>query len=197
MEEESQRYFPNQFAQLQRFYLQFWGEFADNFQRALDPAATTAGRYGAFEQWLSALAEPPTLGATGDSSAAGSRWDESSGAELARLLGQAYVLWMNSGLRYTRRLLETHGRNWSSLMERCSATASGSVDPAQARQLLMEGVQAYFREISDIAYQEARLLQTELEKLQMEARWFSEAASGSGSGSGKQGAARRHVKAKD
>jgi hypothetical protein len=86
-------------------------------------------------------------------------------AGVASLVAQAYLAAAVSGFRYWRRVAQTYGAHQSSILQSFLAGGAGSSVPDEERRALIEEVRAYLREVGDVSLQEARILQSELEKL--------------------------------
>jgi hypothetical protein len=86
-------------------------------------------------------------------------------AGVASLVAQAYLAAAVSGFRYWRRVAQTYGAHQSGILQ--SFLAGGGVS-GDERRALIEEIRAYLREVGDVSLQEARILQSELEKLSVE-----------------------------
>jgi hypothetical protein len=118
---------------------------------ASDPGMTRAA--AAFAP----LIEPfrPTGGAATDISMA------QDGVDIAGFLGQTWTVAASSGLRYLARRAQMSGEHQAGLLQ---ALMSGGLSEDERRAMIDE-LRGYVRDLGDVSLQEARLLQSELERL--------------------------------
>jgi len=94
------------------------------------------------------------------------RWQPAGQAlDAAGVLSQAYLIAAASGLRYWRRLAESYDAHQSAALRSLPALAADAGLSEQERRVLVDEFRAYLREMGDIASQEARLFQAQLERL--------------------------------
>ena len=89
-------------------------------------------------------------------------------ADMASLVAQSYLIAMVSGLRYWRRVAETFRTHESAIVQSLMARAAVPRTSDQERRALIDEIRAYLREVGDISVQEARIVQTDLDKLAAE-----------------------------
>jgi hypothetical protein len=87
--------------------------------------------------------------------------DPARDTQLASLIGQTLMIGATSTLRYWRDLIRIYGKHQPALMQ--GLAQSSAAEPEDL--LLVDALRACLREIGDIAVQEARRLQTELEQI--------------------------------
>jgi hypothetical protein len=95
--------------------------------------------------------------------------DAGKSTEIASLVAQAYVVAALGGLRYWRKLGQTYGAHQAGILRSLSASATNPNRSEEERRALIDELRAYLREVGDVSLQEARLFQSELEKLAAEA----------------------------
>ncbi len=89
-------------------------------------------------------------------------------ADLASLVAQTYLIAVVSGLRYWRRVAETYRTHESAIARSLVARAAvPNMSDGELRALIDE-IRAYLREVGDVSFQEARIVQTDLDKLAAE-----------------------------
>jgi uncharacterized membrane protein len=101
--------------------------------------------------------------ASGDPAAA--TGDLGKQAEMVSLVAQSYVIAATSGLRYLSRVAQTCGAHQTGILSSFMGPAAGRQFSEQDRRALAENIRACLREVGDVAQQEARILQAELEKV--------------------------------
>jgi len=89
-------------------------------------------------------------------------------ADMAPLLAQTYLIAMVSGLRYWRRVAETYRTHESAIVRSLMARAAAPSTSDGERRALIDEIRAYLREVGDVSLQEARIVQTNLDKLAAE-----------------------------
>jgi hypothetical protein len=89
-------------------------------------------------------------------------------ADMASVVAQAYLIAMVSGLRYWRRVAETYRTHESAIVRSLMARAAVPSRSDAERRALIDEIRAYLREVGDISVQEARIVQTDLDKLAAE-----------------------------
>jgi len=89
---------------------------------------------------------------------------EQEGVEIASFLGQTWMVAASSGLRYLARLAQLYGERQAGLWP---ALMSGGLSRDE-RRVMIDELRAYVRDLGDVSLQEARLLQSELERLSHE-----------------------------
>jgi hypothetical protein len=82
-------------------------------------------------------------------------------SDIASFLGQTWMVAASSGFRYWRRLAEMYGEHQAGLLQ---ALTSGGLSEDERRAMIDE-LRAYVRDLGDVSLQEARVLQSELERL--------------------------------
>jgi hypothetical protein len=91
--------------------------------------------------------------------------EPSKAAEMASFMAQLYLVAAAGGLRYWRKLLQTHSAHQVAIL-RSLAAAEGDAKPSGKHDgVLADEIRAYLREIGEVSLQEARSFQVELEKL--------------------------------
>lgn len=115
--------------------------------------------------------------------------DAGKAADMASLLAQAYLVATASGMRYWRRVAETYGAHQSAVLRSLLARVADRHTSDGERRALIDEIRAYLREVGDVSLQEARIFQSELDKL------GAEVATAAGNG-GESSAHRRRWKAK-
>lgn len=131
----------------------------------------TASFQRLFEDWLS-MAQmwgsqvPP---ATPGGDAARQAMQAGGGfLPLIALFGQAYMQCLSSGLRYGGRLTETMSRRQSEVLARMQAiNPSSPAEQGAALRALADDARGFLREVSELSFQEAKLLQDELARTDM------------------------------
>lgn len=86
-------------------------------------------------------------------------------AEMVSLIAQSYLIVASSGLRYLSRVAQTYGAHQTGIMSSFVRAGAGKQFSEDDRRALTENIRAYLREMGDVAQQEARILQVELEKV--------------------------------
>jgi hypothetical protein len=100
-------------------------------------------------------------------------------AEMAPFMSQFYLVAAAGGLRYWRKLLQTHSAHQAAIL-RSSAAAERDAKPSDKHdRVLADEIRAFLREIGEVSLQEARAFQVELEKLSAEMASGEEAAENS------------------
>jgi hypothetical protein len=96
---------------------------------------------------------PPQAGVVGD-------------ANISSLMARALMVGVASTLRYWRSLAGVYSRHQEILVQAAArrTMAQSPISPAEDR-LLVDNLQAFFREIGEVAMQEARRLEKELEQI--------------------------------
>jgi hypothetical protein len=142
---------------------------------AVENTLAQGGVGGMAEQWApfldpilraaSAFRELTEAGVStlGGEAAAPDRAPKAAG--VASLVAQAYLAAAVSGFRYWRRVAQTYGAHQSSILQSLLAGGAGAGLSDDERRALVEEIRAYLREVGDVSLQEARILQSELEKL--------------------------------
>jgi hypothetical protein len=82
-------------------------------------------------------------------------------ADIASFLGQTWMVAASSGLRYWSRLAEMYGEHQAGLLQ---ALMSNGLSEDERRAMIDE-LRAYVRDLGEVSLQEARVLQSELERL--------------------------------
>lgn len=108
-----------------------------------------------------AAAFAPLLEPLRRAGAAGDATMAQDAADVVGFLGQTWMVAAASSFRYWRRLAETYGERQASIMR---ALAAGGLSENERRTIIDE-LRSYVRELGDVSLQEARLLQSELERL--------------------------------
>lgn len=83
------------------------------------------------------------------------------GVDLAGFLGQTWMVAASSGLRYWARLAQTYGEHQAGLLRALMSTGRSEDE----RRAMIDELRAYMRDLGDVSLQEARVLQSELERL--------------------------------
>jgi hypothetical protein len=91
--------------------------------------------------------------------------DAGKQTEMVSLVAQSYLIAATSGLRYLSRVAQTYGAHQTGILSSLLGSAAGRQFSEEDRCALTENIRAYLREMGDIAQQEARILQVELEKV--------------------------------
>ena len=189
--------FDDWLAEWQRLYGQFWSGLGQQAQTTSESDAYTVpdpARWSAYtSEMLRIMSESYARGlgaATQTPGATSPLSDSPDNPQLVNLLSQATLLWMNAGTRYTARLGEVYGRYWSAYSERLSRVSSGLSNAEEEQRVMLDASRAFLRELVELTYQEARLLQAEIDRLDGLTR--REAAPAN-----KSGHARRLVRAVD
>lgn len=94
-------------------------------------------------------------------SAAADMTTAQSGVDIAGFLGQTWMTATTSGVRYWARLAQMHGEHQPRLLQ---ALLMGERSEYEHRAMIDE-LRAYVRDLGDLASQEARMLQSELDRL--------------------------------
>ena len=100
--------------------------------------------------------------------ARGVGYDASGAAGVASIAAQAYLVAATSGFRYLRRVAQIYGMHQSSVLQSLLGKLDGSNVSDEERRDLIEEIRTYLREVGDVSLQEARIFQSELEKLAAE-----------------------------
>jgi hypothetical protein len=127
----------------------------ERFAPFLDPMQR-ARFHDAAEAGVGANEDMPPGGATGKA------------ADLASLVAQTYLIAVVSGLRYWRRVAETYRTHESAIARSLMARAAVPSMSDGERRALIDEIRAYLREVGDVSFQEARIVQTDLDKLAAE-----------------------------
>ena len=159
---------------------------ADESKPGRDPGTERVERSAEFggsalEQLLNLMVGPSAsvvwaAAETGDqaeaqSSPEGSAGDRRSGphasGEIGAYLAQAYLMMAVRGVHYWWRLAQIHARHQSDILASLTANAAaeGSGPSEQQHRMLIDRIRAYLREIGDVSVQEARVLESELDRL--------------------------------
>jgi hypothetical protein len=99
-------------------------------------------------------------------------------SDVAALAIRAEVAATVSGLRYWSKLAQIYGTHQVNIARSLSASVSDPTRADKERLVLIDEVRAYLREVGDLSVQEARALQSELEKLAAEAAAAASGAEG-------------------
>ena len=83
------------------------------------------------------------------------------GVDIAGFVGQTWMVAASSGLRYLARLAQMYGERQAGLWR---ALMSGGLS-LDERRVMIDELRAYVRDLGEVSLQEARLLQSELERL--------------------------------
>jgi hypothetical protein len=83
------------------------------------------------------------------------------GVDIAGFLGQTWMVATTSGLRYWGRLAQMYGEHQAGVLR---ALMSGGLSEDE-RRVMIDELRAYVRDLGDVSLQEARALQSELERL--------------------------------
>jgi hypothetical protein len=86
-------------------------------------------------------------------------------AEIVSLIAQSYLIAATSGLRYLSRVGQTYAVHQTDILSSLLGSTAGRQASEEDRRALTENIREYLRELGDIAQQEARILQVELEKV--------------------------------
>jgi hypothetical protein len=115
---------------------------------------------------MSAVENVLSQGNEGIASVAGTaEGDAGKQAEMLSLVAQSYVVAASSGLRYLSRVAQTYGAHQAAILSSLVGSGAGRQFSNEDRRDLTENIRTYLREMGDIAQQEARILQAELEKV--------------------------------
>jgi hypothetical protein len=138
----------------------------DGAKSPVDPLQVFASTIQhSFLTGLAALESTISRGLQETDTSQGSTEQAVRDGDLAGLAARAYLVAAASGLRFWSRLARSYGDYQSSALPSVLAQVTGtSVSEAQRRGLA-EDFRKYLREVSDLSVQEARLLQSEFEKL--------------------------------
>jgi len=86
-------------------------------------------------------------------------------AEMVSFMAQLYLVAAAGGLRYWRKLLQTHSAHQAAIL-RSLAAAEGDAKPFHEHdRVLADEIRAYLHEIGEVSLQEARAFQVALEKV--------------------------------
>jgi hypothetical protein len=131
---------------------------AERFAPFLDKQRADSTFHDLSEAGVGAFAneDMPQGGATGKT------------ADMASLVAQSYLIAMVSGLRYLRRVAETYRTHESAIVRSLMARAAVPSTSDGERRALIDEIRAYLREVGDVSLQEARIVQTDLDKLAAE-----------------------------
>jgi hypothetical protein len=94
--------------------------------------------------------------------------------ELMTFMGQAYLAWLSSGLRYWGRLSDIYGDYQQAMGQSLLEIQNDPASREQERRVLLDHARAYLREMASLPFQESRLLQAKLEKVARDMRWTDE-----------------------
>lgn len=83
------------------------------------------------------------------------------GVEIIGFLGQTWMVAATSGLRYWGRLAHMYGEFQAVLLQALMSDRLSEDD----RRAMIDELRAYVRDLGDVSFQEARVLQSELERL--------------------------------
>jgi hypothetical protein len=87
-------------------------------------------------------------------------------ADLSSQIPRALLVGMTSTLRYWRGLADVYGRHQGSLIEAAARRTMAPSPIAETEdRMLVDELRAFFREIGEVATQEARRLESELEQI--------------------------------
>lgn len=197
VEERGGAPFNDWLAEWQRLYGEYWSELGQQAHATTEsdaPRASDPARWSNFtSEMLRIMSETYARGLHAATQSPGTT-SPSAGLpdnpQLVNLLSQATLLWMNAGTRYSARLGEVYGRYWSAYSERLSRVSSGMSNAEEEQRVMLDAARAFLRELVELTYQEARLLQLEIERLDGQTR--REAAPAN-----KSGRAHRFVRAID
>jgi hypothetical protein len=135
---------------------------------AADPFGTLAAALrDSWAMGMTAVEKVLTLGAEGVGSGdlgivSG---DAGKQGEMLSLIAQSYLVGVSSGFRYMSRLAQTYAAHQTGILSSLMSPEAGRQFSEEDRRALTENIRAYLREMGDIAQQEARILQVELEKV--------------------------------
>jgi len=116
------------------------------------------------EPFLQMMSAAAGSGSIGSGQTGGRRPIPPEMAALIQLVAQAHMQLMTSGFRYANNVSEFYRDKYSSLIEQITAGAQGQRDI----RFLIDEARTYLREIADLTSQEARLLQVELERIELQ-----------------------------
>jgi hypothetical protein len=91
--------------------------------------------------------------------------DAGKQTEMMSLIAQSYLVAASSGLRYLSRVAQTCAAHQTGILSSLVGSRAGGQVSEEDRRALTENIRAYLREMGDVAQQEARILQVELEKV--------------------------------
>jgi hypothetical protein len=133
---------------------------------AADPLTTSIDTSAAFARLVSEIVARRTEFEAGHAAGRASGSDDfHRGGELSSLVMQIWIICATSALRYWSGLAGVYTRHQPALI-RSAARAMPRVSTPEAEdRLLADQLRAYLREIGDVAEQEARRLQRELERI--------------------------------
>jgi len=86
-------------------------------------------------------------------------------AEMASFMAQLYLVAAAGGLRYWRKLLQTHSAHQAAILRSLAAAEGDAKRSGRHDGVLADEIRAYLREIGEVSLQEARSFEVELEKL--------------------------------
>jgi hypothetical protein len=81
--------------------------------------------------------------------------------DIASFLGQTWMVALSSGFRYWRRLVEMCGEHHAGLLQTLMSNGLSEDE----RRATIDQLRAYVRDLGDVSLQEARVLQSEMERL--------------------------------
>jgi hypothetical protein len=91
--------------------------------------------------------------------------DAGKPAEIVSAIAQSYLIAAGSGLRYLSRVAQTCAAHQTDILSSVVGSGVGREASEEDSRAITENVREYLRELGDIAQQEARILQVELEKV--------------------------------
>ena len=92
--------------------------------------------------------------------------DSADGTDVFSPIAQALMVGVTSALRYWRGLAGVYARHQGILMRAAALRTTARSQESQAEyRLMVDELRAFFREVGDVAMQEARRLESELEKI--------------------------------
>jgi hypothetical protein len=136
---------------------------------------------------VEALAQGAEGIASGDSG--GATGDFGKQTEMVSLVAQSYLVAATSGARYLSKVAQIYAAHQADILSSLMGSGAGRPFSQHERRAMTDNIRAYLREVGDVAQQEARILQVELEKV---GEGLARAADEAGTAPGHQ----RHWKAK-
>jgi hypothetical protein len=91
--------------------------------------------------------------------------DAGKPAEIVSAIAQSYLIAAGSGLRYLSRVAQTCAAHQTDILSAVVGSGVGRRASEEDSRAITENIREYLRELGDIAQQEARILQVELEKV--------------------------------
>ena len=80
-------------------------------------------------------------------------------------MAQASLAWMNSGFRYWRGWADIYASYYPVIMHNLQVMSADPSRSGEAQGVLIDNLRAYWREMSELPWQESRRLQAELEHI--------------------------------